>query len=87
MRLSLLNYDKVRRCPTWSGPSLYGPNPKYEDSCHNGFIPLTKEDGYMKPLWKFRFFQCPECKVVTLPYYVLALTPSVIWFKLTGKIK
>ncbi len=80
MRLQRLNYDKARRCPTWSGPALRGPIPKYEDTCPGGMITFTNKDGDLKKFYKFRFFACPECGVTTLPYYLgLVISPS-IWF-------
>ncbi len=56
-----LNYDKVRRCPGWSGPGWIGP--KNDERCPGAML------WYDAPKnWQWRFHACPECQIVTIPF-------------------
>jgi hypothetical protein len=51
-------------------------------------ITFTNKDGDLKKFYKFRFFTCPECGVITLPYYIsVAISPSVWKYETTSTAK
>lgn len=63
MRISRLNYDKMHRCPSWSGGGWRsGPDKSAcEGASFASFI-------YDRPAWKWRFTRCPQCRTLCLPY-------------------
>lgn len=77
MKISRMNYDKPRRCPGWAGPGwnnmlFHRPNRKWKEStCNNGSIKIRhyKDDECKvdNRWWKFEFYKCDTCGVITLP--------------------
>lgn len=71
MRLSRLNYDKVHRCPTWSGGGWKPANGKHEYECSASFaqfIYYKKGTHAISRTWPWRFTRCPRCRVLCLPF-------------------
>lgn len=73
-----LNFDKMHRCPSWSGPAFRGPV-RNSRECDGGSVPIfdIREDHPMT--WMLRTSACPKCGVRTLPYALIYLT----WYGLT----
>lgn len=63
-RVSRPCYDKLRRCPGWAGGGTRSARVR---RCDNGFLRTYDEDG-MLPFWRLRFYRCPKCGVLVLPY-------------------
>ncbi len=74
MRISRLNYDKVWRCPSWSG----GGWTRGDDAgtCSASFASFYFERSH--PRW--RFTRCPECGVICLPDVTRWADPTYLWW-------
>lgn len=71
VRLSRLNYDKVWRCPGWSGGG-WRPSPDPPRCPGASFARFI----YDRPAWKWRFTRCPACGIVCLPIVTRWLDPA-----------
>lgn len=70
MRISRPCYDKMHRCPGWSGGGIHSAK---VTRCEGGYISYyttTPGSHQVKRLWKWRLNRCPKCGVVVLPYAV-----------------
>jgi hypothetical protein len=65
-RISRPCYDKLRRCPGWAGGGIRYARVR---RCDNGFLSTYTSKG-SKPLWKWRVYRCPKCRVYVLPYLI-----------------
>ena len=75
MRLSRLNYDKVWRCPGWSGGAWRpGPDPaQCEGASFASFY-------FERKLSWLRFTRCPGCGIVCLPLVTRWADPAYLSF-------
>ena len=74
MKLSRLNYDKVHRCPSWSGAGWHAG---FGNECDASFASFI----YERRAWKWRFTRCPQCRVLCLPYVTRWADPSWLhWY-------
>lgn len=78
MSLSRLNYDKMHRCPTWSGGGwTYARD--VAGKCDASFASFM----YARPHWRWRFIRCPKCQVTCLPYVTRWLDPAWLRWRLS----
>lgn len=61
MKIMRSNYDKVRRCPGWSGPAWKAS----EEICPGGMLIDWYEYPYKVAQW--RFMKCERCGTIVLP--------------------
>lgn len=76
MRISRPCYDKYHRCPGWSGGGMKLAKVK---RCKGGS--LATVINYEGP-WRWKWHQCPECKVWVMPYNWVKFAPANIKFKI-----
>lgn len=75
-RVSRPCYDKLRRCPGWAGG---GTRYARVQRCEGGYL-KTYDDNGMVFAWQWRFYRCPKCHVIVLPYMVRWLDWRYVWF-------
>jgi hypothetical protein len=62
-------YDKFHRCPGWNGG---GNRYAKVQLCQKGYL----SGHYEKAHWKWRFAQCPECRVYVWPWVTRYVDPT-----------
>lgn len=73
MKIMRSNYDKMHRCPNWSGPAFKGG----DGDCPGGSLSsqMYPADGRnTHPRW--RFYTCYQCGTVVLPNVLRNLDPT-----------
>lgn len=77
------NYDKVHRCPAWSGPGILFAYPWERNlpECKGGS--LSRVIDWESPFWGFKVYACPECGIKILPPVTRYLDPDLYAYKIS----